>query len=150
MRVVVSSEGPGLDSALSANFGRCPMYLMVDTETMATEEFPNPAQNAPGGAGIQAAQFVVSKGAQAVLTGNVGPKAGDVLAAAGVSVYLSLSKTVAQAVEELIAGQLQGASAHPAAGPREQEIASLAREVADLRKRLASIMTRIEAMTKEG
>ena len=163
MRIVVSSEGSGLCAAASRIFGRCSTYVFVDTDTMAVESVPNPAQNAPGGAGIQAAQFVIAKGAEAVITGSLGPHADDVLGAAGVQAYLVGDTTVEGAVEDFIAGkltQLAGASAAPhgglgvgAAAPtcsREEEVSALAAEVADLRRRLAQIMARIDAMEEES
>jgi len=107
MRIVVSAQGENLETPASPVFGRCPSYIFVDTETMQFEAVPNPAMNQGGGAGIQAAQFVVEHGAQAVLTGNLGPNAFDVLKAAGVAGYLVREGTVRQAVEALKADQLQ-------------------------------------------
>jgi predicted Fe-Mo cluster-binding NifX family protein len=107
MRIVVSAQGEELDAATSPVFGRCPIYVFVDTETMQFEAVPNPAMNQGGGAGIQAAQFVVEHEAQAVLTGNLGPNAFDVLQAAGVPGYLLPEGTVRQAVEAFKAGRLQ-------------------------------------------
>lgn len=107
MKVVVSAMQEGLEAEVSPVFGRCPVYVFVDTETMDCESAPNPAMSAPGGAGIQAAQFAVSKGVNAVLTGNVGPNAFNVLQAAGVTLYPVSGGTVRQAVEALKSGQLQ-------------------------------------------
>jgi predicted Fe-Mo cluster-binding NifX family protein len=107
MRIVVSAQGENLDAPASPVFGRCPTYVFVDTETMQFEAVPNPAMNQGGGAGIQAAQFVVERGAQAVLTGNLGPNAFDVLQAAGVPGYLVPEGTVRQAVEAFKAGRVQ-------------------------------------------
>ena len=107
MKIVVSSQGETLDAAASPVFGRCPTYVFMDIETMESEAVPNPAMNQGGGAGIQAAQFVVNQGAQAVLTGNLGPNAHDVLQAAGVPGYLVSEGTVGQAVEAYKAGLLQ-------------------------------------------
>lgn len=107
MKIVISSQGEGLEAASSPVFGRCPTYIFVDTETMQFEATPNPAMSQGGGAGIQAAQFVVERGAQAVLTGNLGPNAFDVLQAAGVPGYLVPEGTVRQAVEAFKANQLQ-------------------------------------------
>ena len=73
--------------------------MFVDTETVSFEAESNPAMNQGGGAGIQAAQFVVERGAQAVLTGNLGPNAYNVLAAVGIPGYLVSGGTVRQAVE---------------------------------------------------
>lgn len=107
MRIVVSAQGDTLDAPASPVFGRCPMYVFVDTETMQFEAVPNPAIDQGGGAGVQAAQFVVERGAQAVLTGNLGPNAFGVLQAAGAACYLAPEGTVRQAVEAFKAGQLQ-------------------------------------------
>jgi predicted Fe-Mo cluster-binding NifX family protein len=106
MKVVVSSLGENLDAPASPVFGRCSTYVLVDTETMEFEALPNPAMNQGGGAGIQAAQYVVNQGAQAVLSGNLGPNAFDVLQAAGVPGYLISEGTIRQAVDAYKAGQL--------------------------------------------
>lgn len=110
MKIVVTANGANLDAPASPVFGRCPAYLFVDTETMAFEAVENPALSSPGGAGIQAAQFVIEHGAQAVLTGNVGPNAAGVLQAADVPVYLIPEGTVRQAVETFRQGQLRAIS----------------------------------------
>jgi predicted Fe-Mo cluster-binding NifX family protein len=107
VKVVVTANGRDLDALVSPIFGRCPTYIFVDTETMQFEAVDNPAFSASGGAGIQAAQFVVERGAQAILTGNVGPNAFGVLGAAGVSVCLLGGATVREAIEAYKAGKLQ-------------------------------------------
>ncbi len=107
MRIVVTANGTDLDAQASPVFGRCPVYVFVDTETMAFEAVENPAIGAPGGAGIQAAQFVVERGAQAVVTGNTGPNAYNVLQSANVSVHLFGGGTVREAVEAYKAGGLR-------------------------------------------
>jgi predicted Fe-Mo cluster-binding NifX family protein len=90
-------------------FGRCPFYVFVDTDTWQFEAVDNPAMSAAGGAGIQAAQYVVAQGAQAALSGHVGPNALQVLQAAKVPVYLTSGGTVRQAVQAFKAGQLPSA-----------------------------------------
>jgi predicted Fe-Mo cluster-binding NifX family protein len=111
MRVVVTSDGSSLDAAVSPVFGRCQTYVFVDTDTMRHEAVANPAAGAPGGAGIQAAQFIVQRGTEAIVTGNVGPNAFSVLRSAGIPVYLcSGPGTVQQAVDELKEGKLQTVS----------------------------------------
>lgn len=107
MKIVITSQGPSLDSQVSPLFGRCPTYLLVDSDEMSAESLSNPAVGAAGGAGIQAAQFIVQRDADAVISGNVGPNAFNVLHAAGVPVYLAQDGTVQEAVEALKAGELQ-------------------------------------------
>jgi len=109
MRIVISSTGANLDAAVSPIFGRCPTYLFVDSQTMQFEAVSNPAISAAGGAGIQAAQFVVAQGAEALISGNLGPNAFRVLEAGGVSLYSIAGGTVREAVEAFQAGQLSPA-----------------------------------------
>ena len=111
MKLVVTANGKGMDAPTSPFFGRCPWYVLVETETLECETIANPAQSAAGGAGIQAAQYLVGQGVQAVVSGNVGPNAFQVLNAAGIPVYLSAEGTVRQAVENFQAGQLETTSA---------------------------------------
>ena len=110
MKIAITANGAGLDAAASPIFGRCPTYILVDTVTMQYEAVANPAVSAGGGAGIQAAQFIVDRGAQAVVTGNVGPNAFGVLRAAEIPVYLFRGGTVQQAVEAYKGGRLSSAS----------------------------------------
>lgn len=110
MRVAVSAMGSDLEAPFSPLFGRCPFHVFVDTETMASEAVPNQAASAAGGAGIQAAQDVINRGAAAVITGQVGPNAYQVLAAAGVPIHLFGGGTVRQAVEAFTNGRLGVAS----------------------------------------
>lgn len=116
MRVVVTANGTDLDAQASPVFGRCPAYIFIDTETMVFEAMENPAISTPRGAGIQAAQFVVEHGAQAVVTGNTGPNAFSVLHSANVPVCLFTGGTVREAVEAYNAGQLSvtGVASAPA------------------------------------
>ena len=110
MKIVVTATGNDLDARTSPRFGRCPTYIFVETETMAFEALPNPALDASGGAGVLAAQVVVEQGAQAVLSGNLGPNAMEVLQAANVPAYLIGEGTVREAVEAFENGELSLAS----------------------------------------
>lgn len=110
MKIAVSANGTDLDAPASPIFGRCPTYVLVDTETMECEAIANPAVASSGGAGIQAAQFIVEHGADAVVTGNVGPNAFGVFRAAGTSVYLNKGGTVRQAVQACTQGLLPPAT----------------------------------------
>ena len=110
MKIAVSSSGNNLDSQIDPRFGRCAYFVVVDTESMSFETFDNESIALGGGAGIQAAQFVASKGAKAILTGNVGPNAVKTLAAAGVEVFVGQNGTVGEAVERYKRGDLQPSS----------------------------------------
>ena len=101
-----------LDSEVDPRFGRAQYLLIVDTETLDIEPIQNANVAAGGGAGIQAAQVVVSKGIAAVLTGNCGPNAYRTLSAANVEIYAGVSGTARAAVEAFKRGDLS-----PLSGP---------------------------------
>ena len=108
MKILVSAISEGLDAPVDMRFGRGAYYCVVDTETLACESHANPALNASGGAGIQAGQFAETLKVSAVISGHFGPKAADVLRAAGIPmILLGESKTVQDAVNSYKAGQLQ-------------------------------------------
>jgi predicted Fe-Mo cluster-binding NifX family protein len=84
MKIAITAEQSQLDSAVDSRFGRCPFFFFTDTENQEWEAVENRGATLSSGAGIGAAQFVVNKGVKAVITGIVGPKATQVLTAAGV------------------------------------------------------------------
>ena len=106
MKVAVSSSAKDLDSPIDPRFGRCAYFLIVNTDDMSFEKFSNESAALSGGAGIQAAQFIISKGAEAVITGNCGPKAVRTLAAAGVELYLGNTGSTRETVEKFKSGKL--------------------------------------------
>ena len=117
MKICITAEKKTLDSKVDVRFGRCRNFIVVDTESGVFEAFENTNAASQGGAGIQAAQFVASKGAQAVLTGNVGPNAVQTLKAAGIEIYTGLSGTVNEALEAFKAGKLK-ATQDPSVGSK--------------------------------
>ena len=115
MKVAVTSTGNDLASEVSPQFGRCPQYLVVDTETMEFEVVQNTAVGSAHGAGIAAAQLVASKGVKVVLTGNVGPNAYSALTASGIKIVTGVSGTVGDAVKRFNSGDYQS-SGGPSVG----------------------------------
>jgi predicted Fe-Mo cluster-binding NifX family protein len=106
MKIAVSSSGQNLGSPIDPRFGRCAYFLIVETDDMSFNAFVNESETLRGGAGIQSAQFVASKGAKAVITGNCGPNAIKTLSAAGVRVFLRVTGSILEAVEKYKSGSL--------------------------------------------
>ncbi len=99
MEICVTATAGDLNAQVDQRFGRSQYFVFVDSDTMAFEAVPNEAIAAPGGAGIQAAQIVVNKGANMVISGNIGPNAFQVLSTASVNVATGAYGTVKEAVE---------------------------------------------------
>lgn len=106
MKICVTAAAGDLNAQVDPRFGRCQYFVIVDSDTMAFEAMANEAMNAPGGAGIQAAQAMVNKGVNVVISGNMGPNAFQVLSTAGVKVATGAYGTVKEAVEMYKSGKL--------------------------------------------
>ena len=100
MKVAVSSSEGDLDAQIDPRFGRCAYFIIVETDDMSFEVFDNENIALGGGAGIQSGQFVASKGAKTIITGNAGPNAVRTLSAAGVEVIVGQEGTVRKAIED--------------------------------------------------
>ena len=110
MKIAVTSTGKTLDSQVDPRFGRAVCFAVIDTDASDFSVIENENVAAAGGAGIGSAKLVIDAGAQAVLTGNCGPKAQSTLIAAGVKLYTGVAGTVAQAVELFKSGKLTEAT----------------------------------------
>ncbi len=99
MKIAVSSNGKDLNSQINPRFGRCEYFLIVNTDNMSFEAFENKGVALTGGAGIQAAQFIISKGVKALITGNCGPKAAQTLSMGGVELFDGQTGSVKKAIE---------------------------------------------------
>lgn len=89
MKIAITTETGNLDGAFDARFGRAAHFVLVDAETEEWQAYANPARNASGGAGIQAAQFISKHGAQAAISGDFGPKAYNALVVGGIQMFLA-------------------------------------------------------------
>ena len=109
MKIAITSYGEDLKSKMDKSFGRAKWFVLMDSDTGSFAAHSNKQNvNAAQGAGIQAAQNVVNLGAEALLSGNVGPNAFRVLSAAGVRMFIVQGdKTIEEAVNEWKEGNLQ-------------------------------------------
>ena len=112
MIIAVSTYGKDLNSQLDPRFGRCSYFLVVNSDDMSFEIFKNESATRVGGAGIQSAQFLASKGVDAVITGNCGPNAVQTLSAAGIKLFVGQTGTVKEVVERFKKGEYK-----PTQGP---------------------------------
>jgi len=89
MKIVITSSSSDLADPIDMHFGRAKFFILADTETGEATAHDNAQNlNAAQGAGIQSAETVARLGAEAVVTGSVGPKAFRALQGAGIKIAL--------------------------------------------------------------
>lgn len=112
MKVAITSQGEGIESAVDPRFGRAKYFVVVDLGSNVARTVNNNMNlNAAQGAGIQAAKTVIDLGIKALITGHVGPKAFAALQAGGVTVYPVAGGIVVEALEGFRAGTLKAMAA---------------------------------------
>lgn len=100
MKIAISSDSNTLDQ-VEPRFGRAAYFIIYDLESDTFTSVENrQAIESSGGAGIQAAQNIINAGATALITGHCGPNAFKALQAANIDVYVNVSGSMAQAIED--------------------------------------------------
>jgi len=107
MKIAIAASGKELESLVDAHFGRCPYFLIADEQGQTLAVVENTAREAFRGAGISAAQLVVDQKVQAVIAGNFGPNAVNVLRTSGVKIFAApVGLKVGEAVQAYQKGEL--------------------------------------------
>jgi predicted Fe-Mo cluster-binding NifX family protein len=177
MKIAVSSTGKALENEVDPRFGRCQYFILVDPETMEFESMQNSNSMAAGGAGISTAQMIAERKVEAVITGNCGPNAYQVLSAAGITVMTGAFGTVKDSIERYKAGDFNTAQqanvvdhfgiggrrgggkgmrrsmninsgSQPGTSPTTGENNS-GQEIAELKQQLADIQNKIEELEEK-
>ncbi|MGB2768247.1 MAG: NifB/NifX family molybdenum-iron cluster-binding protein [Candidatus Zixiibacteriota bacterium] len=107
MKIAITSQGDNLEASVDPRFGRCACFIVIDPETEEFEAVLNSSADAMGGAGPKAAQTIADKGAEAVVTGSVGPNAFQTLKATNIKIYQGASGTVKETLAKYKSGELE-------------------------------------------
>jgi len=104
-KLAISSMGKNLSSKIAPIFDESPYFIIVGLGSF--QAFRNPNVGDSNDVGVQSAQFVVDKGAGAVITNNISLEAMNELRKLNVKVYSGISGTVSQALEWYMDGRLK-------------------------------------------
>jgi predicted Fe-Mo cluster-binding NifX family protein len=107
MKIAITAQGMSLDDNIEPRFGRSPIFIILDTDTMDFEAIENSNAALGGGAGIGSAKLMLDKNVESVLTGNCGPKAFQVFEEARIKVFVGLSGKIKDIVEDFKAGKFK-------------------------------------------
>ena len=87
MKIALPVTSNEENCVLDNRFGRGSFYFIFDNSNDSFEIVDNPARQARGGAGIQAVEYLISKGVGSVIVPEMGPNAERVLRSANISVF---------------------------------------------------------------
>jgi len=111
MKICITADGNNLESNVDPRFGRCAWFIFYDTLSDKFEALANTNAEGMGGVGIQNGQLMAEKGAEVIITGNLGPNAANVLQQAGIKAITGVNGKVKDAVEGFKKGTLKTDSA---------------------------------------
>jgi len=102
MRVAISTDG----ESVSAHFGRCPSFTIVDIEggkVTAKETVANPGHE-PGAI----PRYLGGKGVECIIAGGMGMRATGFFQEAGIRTIVGISGSIDDCIAALAAGTLRG------------------------------------------
>jgi predicted Fe-Mo cluster-binding NifX family protein len=106
MKIAIPTDEKNTGTSVCVSFGRAPYFLIYDTETKESTFLDNSAAASAGGAGIKAAQAIVDKKADALLAPRCGENAANVLNAADIKIYKTVSASASENIDAFITGKL--------------------------------------------
>lgn len=107
MIITMPVDGKTMSACINKSFGRTQYFLVYNTETEQKSFLANAAANAQGGAGIQAAQFVVDQNTNAILTPTIGKNSADVIKGSGIKIYLTSGCSIQDNIAAFLDGKLE-------------------------------------------
>jgi predicted Fe-Mo cluster-binding NifX family protein len=87
MKVCFTAQGTTLDALVEERFGRAPYFIFIESNDGSFEAIQNPFADGGGGVGPKAAQVLIANNVKALVSGQVGGNAKEVLVAAGIAMY---------------------------------------------------------------
>jgi predicted Fe-Mo cluster-binding NifX family protein len=100
MKTVITSGGNDLNASFEKRFGRAPYFCLYDGNPETVSFIANEQAVAHGGAGTHAAGKMLELGVKKVISGNIGPKAKELLEKYGVEM-ISVNDQ-GQTIQEMI------------------------------------------------
>lgn len=94
MNIAVTAEGKSLESKVSEKFEKCLYLLIVNMEDLSITAIKNDELS-----GENLANEILSYDCEAIITGNIQPKAFDILADAFVTRYSGVGHSVQKALK---------------------------------------------------
>lgn len=106
---IACEDNKGMDGEVSAHFGRCPFFLLVEVEekvVVKSEPVANPffSNHVPGAV----PGFINEIGADVILAGGMGPKAINMFSGFGIEVATGAIGNTGNVLAAYLAGKVKG------------------------------------------
>ena len=103
MNTIISSTGSNLDSSFDLRFGRAGWFCLLNEATGETTFHENENKDASHGAGTKAVEKIIELGAAKVISGDIGPKAKELLEKFNIQMVLLSddSKSIADIIDSI-------------------------------------------------
>jgi len=98
MKIAISANGNTLNDIVPEEFEKSPYLLIVETDDMSYEVFPNPD---PDGLGLEMAEKIVEEDCEALISGTIEKPAFEVLVAAHVTRYYGANTVGKEALDKM-------------------------------------------------
>lgn len=102
MKICIPVNDHNENCSVSDVFGRCEFFAFYNSDTKEFEYVKNEAKDAPGGAGIKAANIVVSNKADVIIAPRIGEKAMNVLNIAKIETFENKGNDVKENIESYL------------------------------------------------
>jgi predicted Fe-Mo cluster-binding NifX family protein len=107
-RIVITSEGKGLEDSVSMHFGRCPYFIVVETDggdmkSHKAVENPYFENHVP----FAVPEFISKLRPDVLITGGIGPRALQVFESMNIKVIHGFSGKNSEAVERYMKGGIE-------------------------------------------
>lgn len=100
MKIAVTSSGPSAEAAMDDRLGRCPYFVIMDSQNRTVQTVRNEAADVSSGAGTKAMQKLLDLGVEVVITGHIGPNTAALLSEANVRAVTGKSGKVSDVLAE--------------------------------------------------
>jgi len=108
MKVCITARSPTLESAFERHFARAPYFILYNTETGFSEAIRNGFVISDSRIGQNTVQLLKMNGIEAVITGEIGDNARDLLKCEGILLHMYKGTgMVKDAIDTILLTQLK-------------------------------------------
>lgn len=107
MKICITSLEEDINSPIDPRFGRARYFIILDEKGNIQKVITNAGSESQRGAGVLAAQTIVSEKVDVIISGGVGPNSFNLLGASGIKMFSAVNGSVEDNFQAWKDGQLK-------------------------------------------